>query len=49
MHPETWDDMGVIDEIMQATAKLSGQEDVGIDARRAREALAGGSPGGDLE
>jgi 1-acyl-sn-glycerol-3-phosphate acyltransferase len=49
----------VTDEIMQAIAKLSGQEYVDIDARRAKEALAqggsvdtaadGDATGGDLE
>jgi len=34
----------VTDEIMQAIARLSGQEYVDIDARRAKEALARGAP-----
>jgi 1-acyl-sn-glycerol-3-phosphate acyltransferase len=40
----------VTDEIMQAIAKLSGQEYAGIGARQAKTALAhGDGPGGDLE
>ena len=35
----------ITDEIMQAIAKLSGQEYVDIDARRAKAELAGGGPG----
>ncbi len=35
----------ITDEIMQAIAKLSGQEYVDIDARRAKAELAGGDPG----
>ena len=34
-------------EIMQAIAKLSGQEYVDIDARRAKAELAAGEGGGD--
>ncbi len=36
----------ITDEIMQAIAKLSGQEYVDIDARRAKAGLAAGGPGG---
>ena len=36
----------VTDEVMQAIAKLSGQEYVDIDARRAKAELAEGAPGG---
>ncbi len=37
----------ITDEVMQAIAKLSGQEYVDIDARRAKAELAAGGEGGD--
>ena len=37
----------ITDEIMQAIAKLSGQEYVDIDARRAKAEMAGGGRGSD--
>jgi 1-acyl-sn-glycerol-3-phosphate acyltransferase len=39
----------VTDEIMQAIAKLSGQEYVDIDARRAKTELAEGHPRADTD
>jgi len=37
----------ITDEIMQAIGKLSGQDYVDVDARRAKAELAGGGAGGD--